>query len=1182
MLIAEFSKSQQLPESRRELFELAIQRLLEEPSAQRERNLRATEPEWVPGEKRQLARQIAAMTIFAGKRALIRADDSSDPECLTYSDIIGSDGLVEMASGQSASITREKIDRITETRLFETVILNNGATEVSRAVKFSHRTFAELLAGEFVAELSSDSLRRLFFVSQYGDDELIAPQLLQTAAWLAGNPRNTDFFEVVLTRHPEALLNADLSPLEDTQKRQLVRTLLDKASSGDPGPERALSNTNIPLSYPRIEELLKPVILDESCHVHGRRFAIDLARTSQIAELSNTLWEILARPNDPMRVEAGRTLEDVETNPASRQAELERMASGDSGDDAFETLKGNALRMLVPDLVPVRDALDWLLPPSDRWHSGAYAMFLRLNLPNAVTERDLVPCLIFLKDKSGCFDSLSYLNDFANRVFELACEKLNEAEVANSLIELCLVKSRVFDPIPLGDNHSSSRRRGKVLSDKSQRRQFYKALLNHSDTTSDDVQRLLSDLSQEDLEAFLNGIVTAPPERRDNWAIAIRYATRCEGRENHRELLQQRFVEFEAVRDALPPIRKPELDVHGNLLRYEKAGELIWKRRQERNRLRFQRIKNEKPTWKDVFERGLEQCRGGKAGGWINVSHGLIGHSDTIDFVCFDPEKSDLFQELDREDWAVLRNSARAFLFEFCDEREYVNNRTNWSESAYWAISWLREEIRTNSELRHAVASKWIGSIIDAFNNGEPEHQELVSLAYDLNAKESKRWLQIQLDRKLVKEADGWLLDIRAFESTWNRSLSEQLTKFLQSRGIKARSIREGALHLLQFDCEYADKFIRDRINQIKEQDPELEDDVSRAVAAVAFFYASQERQYEVWPVIADNAECAKKLLLENLPDFDREEKRTLDNLTSRHATNLLILVFQLFPPSEDPRLNESTFVTPTDECINLRRDLLHLITKRGETREVERFLDSLPTNQADGYRWNLIEAKQNRALLDWVPSQPEEIVRLARIANGSLIRDASDLLEVVIASLERHQVYLQSQTLHRVWNEDIPKREQYVSKEIEQWLKIDLKRIAVDREVEVNRFNQRVDIKIQAFPNDSPKADPLTLIIEVKLADNKEIPDSIQTQLIGKYLSRNDSWNHGIFLVAWFRTKGKWEGKQYLKSRTPKAAAKELLGYCQAAEQKTDHRFRLAPFLLDCSDKARSKSKREAKVQKQ
>lgn len=267
------------------------------------------------------------------------------------------------------------------------------------------------------------------------------------------------------------------------------------------------------------------------------------------------------------------------------------------------------------------------------------------------------------------------------------------------------------------------------------------------------------------------------------------------------------------------------------------------------------------------------------------------------------------------------------------------------------------------------------------------------------------------------------------------------------------------------------------------------------------------------------------------------------------------------------------TFVTPVDECIQLRTGLIRALTKRGAIEEIRRFLKFLPAGEADLYKWNLDEAKQNRATLDWTPAQPSELLRLVRISNGSLIRNADDLVAVVLASLARFQDDLQQHNLHRVWDGDTPKREEFVSKELASWLKIDLKKIAVNREVEVNRWNERVDIKIEAFPRGDAREAPFTIIIEVKRAHNREIPESINSQLVEKYLLPNPGWNHGIYLVAWFHSRGKWEERQYLRGKTPKGAESELRELCQAVGKSRG--LRVEPFLLDCSFGPRPKTRR-------
>jgi hypothetical protein len=183
-------------------------------------------------------------------------------------------------------------------------------------------------------------------------------------------------------------------------------------------------------------------------------------------------------------------------------------------------------------------------------------------------------------------------------------------------------------------------------------------------------------------------------------------------------------------------------------------------------------------------------------------------------------------------------------------------------------------------------------------------------------------------------------------------------------------------------------------------------------------------------------------------------------------------------------------------------------------------------------------------------------------------------LLEVVLASLARFQHDLQQHNLHRVWDGDFPKHEEYVSKELASWLKNDLKNIAVNREVEVNRWNERVDIKIEAFAGEGEHSHPFTVIIEVKRAHNTGIPKSIDTQLVEKYLLPNPGWTHGIYLVAWFYSKGKWEDRQYLSSKTPKGAESELRGHCHAVGKSRV--LHIEPFLLDCSSGPRAKARKQ------
>jgi NACHT domain len=1160
MLVEHFKGLGSLPASRASLYRASIDRLVDEWNERRETTMRSTSPEWLPGEKVQLARRIAALMIFGGKKALVRLDRSPDPDCLSYSEILDDQNADETSSGISFQITSEKLDRLTETRLFESAGILEGHS--SPMVRFSHRTLAELLAGEYVAGLRDEELRRLFFVRQGSSEELIVPQLIQTAAWLAGSMDGSPFFDLVLSLHPEAFLLADLAPLREDQKSTIVLRLLEKASRGEPGPDRTVSKASHSLMFAGIEELLKPAMLDRSANLHVRRFALNLARTCRISELKDVVWTIIDRADDPMALEAAHTLHNVVKEPELEKHRLLQLASGESHADGTDTLKGVALDLLVPRGVAVREILALLTPPQWASYFGSYRMFLNYGLPKAVSVEDLPACLDFLRSKSGCFDSLSPYEDFANRVFDLSCENLESSEILERLVLLWLEKSRNFQPLP-----REAGRHGDQISFGSQMNAeaFIEGFLNHPEVTEDDLALVIGRISDLSLGFLLKRLPSAPPERRALWAKAIRHTAYSNDRGDLRELLQTRYDEYEELRSVFPRIQKPSCDLHDTLCRFERAGDLMLARRRKRNEARMRRITKKHVTCKEVFRKGVEQCCDGESVGWINVVLGSRGDSDSGEWEPAGFGSSPNFSNLTERELTAVRDCARRFILEHDDTRSEPGTWTSWSEAAYASIKWLRDEVSMDPPLTRAVREKWIGAIIDTFNDGEEAHQEMVRFAHQLNPAEARIWFRRLLDRLLHEDGDGWLPVLRTFGATWSRALSIELADFLSSPTLKARSMREGLRHLLKHDTDFGTELIAGRLTTIRKEDPDLETAVSRAVVSVAWFFAEEAEMESAWPLIVGNPKSAKALFLEVVRDLDGREMRFLNRFSSAKITDLLLLFFSLFPPKDDPPMrHETTWVTTVDECIQLRNGLIRTLTKRGALEEIRRFLKSLPAGDADLYKWSLDEAKQNRATLDWTPAQPRELLRLVRISNGSLIRNADDLVEVVLASLARFQDDLQQQKLHRVWKGETPEHEEIVSKELAFWLKTDLKNIVVNREVEVNRWNERVDIKIEAFAKDDKSGLPLTVIIEVKRAHNREIPESINNQLVEKYLLPNPGWTHGIYLVAWFHTKGKWEDHQYLTSKTPKGAESELRGFCQAAGKSRG--LRIEPFLLDCS----------------
>lgn len=1159
MLLDQFASTGTLAGTRREFYKNTIERLINEWDPQRKRRTHSLPKEVSGKEKAQMARRIAALLMFSGKSALALSEHSNDSSLLTCSDVLGSLPKETIDSGAAFDITQSKIEFLAQSNLFESFGTDHKTS--CPVVKFAHRSFAELLAAEYVDKLPSTELQHLLCVPSVDGKEMVAPQMIQVAAWLASDPGNESFFDLLLRDHPEVLLQADLNLFSTNQKSTLVHRLIKIAENGNPGPSESISNASPSISFPGLSQILKTVILDSSRNHWVRQFALNLARKCQLSDLDHVLWEILERPNDEVRRDAGYTLTVIENNPGLWKEKLTQLAGGELGLDNDDTLKGIALRILVPRCIPVREILPYLTYPKEESFYGSYQGFLNHQLPSHLVPDDLPDSIKFLRSFRACFDSLSPFKEFADRVFEMACEHPDRPEIAVPLVEMWLEKARAFQPLPKDTDQSGFRA---AFFSFTQAKAFISIALNHPETTCEDVGMLLGYSSHLDLGWLLNEFPKIQENRREIWAAAIRFHTTPESRAEHRELLQQCYEQYEEIRNRFPPIRKPGLDLHESMLRFEHAGELyLVRRRKQSGRKRELRTSGEL-TWQAVFEGGLEQCRNGLADGWIDVVTALQAKANSINFVSLDIDSAPLFLKLSNEDRSLVRETARNFLLKFKGNREKENLSARLSESAYYAIRWLRCDLRDDAKLQTAVKSKWIGAIIDVVNNAEDEHKEMVELAFSLNPKECRNWLKRLLERRLGDEGEGWFLDLNPFDRVWDSDFSKILIEILGSPSIKPQSMRDGLMFLAENDRPAAIDFAEAFLQRFQHSSASLQSPSDRAFLCTTLFTLHSEMWIQVWPLIATESSPVRLLFLENIRDYDRCGFEFLSSLDSNQIVDLYLSLIRLFPPSNDPPMSrESTFVTPEDECIQLRRDCAHELTRRGAIDQLHRILNHLPQDEG-GIRWQIHEATQISNRGKWAPIACDDVLKLVRHSNAFLVRNGDDLMAVILSSLQRFQEDLQRQNISRFWDGDTPKREEVLSREISQWLGRDLKNMAVNREVVVNRLNQRVDLKVEAFPHDNSQGDPVTVIIEIKLADNKEIPDSIKDQLIEKYLNSDPGWNHGVYLVGWFKSKGRWEKRQYLKSKFPKGARSELRKYCNKASQQLG--MKIASFVLDCS----------------
>lgn len=185
-----------------------------------------------------------------------------------------------------------------------------------------------------------------------------------------------------------------------------------------------------------------------------------------------------------------------------------------------------------------------------------------------------------------------------------------------------------------------------------------------------------------------------------------------------------------------------------------------------------------------------------------------------------------------------------------------------------------------------------------------------------------------------------------------------------------------------------------------------------------------------------------------------------------------------------------------------------------------------------------------------WQPLTVQELRQLTQVRSSRLVRNDEELQLVILESLERLQQKLHGETpsVRDLWGYNRKEKswepidENGVSDYVARHLKDDLERCGIVslREVEIRRGNagpgERTDLYVAAVLEGSHT--PVHVIVEVKGCWHAELQTAMESQLRDRYLEDN-SCNHGIYLVAWFRL-DQWNPADYRNQNTPNWACDE------------------------------------------
>jgi len=1130
-LLKEFREGNGTAWSHRELYERGSHRLVREHDAARaSRFQRRSKVISSPNDddRYKTAQRLAALLLLTGKTAFNTSH--LHPEDAPANDIPITIG------DESAAV---------ETALFTGL----GADRFG----FAHQTIAECLAAQSLKDRPLVQLRKLLCKWDNGLEH-VAPQLAELSAWVAGY--NESFFHHLLRIDPAVLLRSDVTRVQRDCKRALTDALLGGARREEIFDEHHYLRFYKSLKHPEMADQLRPILRSKSSGIIERRLAFEIAEACELPELCDDFFAIINNYEEQQYIREAASGALCKSLPRERLNELIPLALGQVGEDPNDSIRGDALRRLVPEYWSVSEALPAICEPQESNLIGSYRVFLSSELPKHISNEDVLHLLDKIAEWSDCFDSISKLHEVAAEAFNLAMMRLNEPEIAIAMVNIWLQKSRGHHPFINRNNQSPTRN---ALSNTSHRRTLAACILNDARVETSDLWCITGSgwgvLYREDLTWILDHILDASTDRQFAWVEAFKHLASS-------EVFTTSWDKFLEVRNQVEEIQRfypLSWEINSPESRKVKADYL----RREREDKRWKQRTNEKLDPKVRLAEDMQLYGEGKTWVWMRVIQDLaIATGET---------KSNLYHRAKVEELPGWRNAsdterlqyreiARSFLLHHNDGYSTKGALTNYADGGVLAIQLFQKDIDNDPELKHAICENWIETLTGWYSSDHSVTQELFCFAYYLNPQKSL----CGLVRELQSNQDGYghLFAMNRVSQCWNDKIATIVSDFIKNSN-NPESIKSGLAQMADVDLEASEKCARSIIERYDSCNPMEASDCVIAALATALAKVMPSLWEESFLMIkTTGGQFAKKVLLEMVDIVDPRSWSALAARSEEELTNVYLCTEHLFPPEERSSF-ESGIVTRKHLISDLRNSILSALQARASLEACSQFLrliQELPEN-ATWLRWQYQQTLLARRRTEWSPNSLREVQALLENQNRRLIHNESDLQDLVLEALDRIQDHLTRQSLPAVenlWNNDgagnkrkkyRPKDEENLSDYIARELQRELdpsSRTVVNREVQPRR-GKRTDIIVQATQDGARAID---LVIEVKGCWNSGIKTAVKAQLVDEYLVPF-SRTHGIFLVGWFWC-DKWTGtspakEMPLMSRTVTDAAQEVAKLCDS-----------------------------------
>lgn len=1098
-----------LPATHRELYEQGCKYLCEEQNPARWNS--TFRGRLNVADKLEVASWLAFSTTFAAKN-IMRQDPLPEPP-------LAEEAPLDELSGSNTTLPGEhNIRDILDTGLFS----SRGPSRLG----WAHATYAEFLAARFIASRSLPlaQIRNLLFHHEYA--QTIIPQLRETASWLAS--MRHDVFEEVAKREPTVVLTGDAASADETLRSLLVEQLLLAFARSEHIDEWYFREHYKKLSHPNLAVQLAPYLDERTKNLVARRAAIDIAGECGLRELQHLLLNIALEATElrSIRERAVHAIRAVSDN--ATKVQLRPLLTDTDGDDDGE-IQRLVLAMLYPEHLTKAEVFAALRLPDTPMRSREFSAFV-LEFANALIPDDLPAALSWASSTFGTNDQPAAFSHLHQRILELAWAQAER--FTNGLAQLV---SRILrkNKSPFAD----ARERPPCDA----RRLVTRAILAQGDDSYAHAIGIGPDklIDQDDFSWLMDEYAREPQSpAAPSLASLILWSAWHEPDVNllcqaidladvHAGLRQAMWYLLDPV-----PLDSARAASMRSEHRWSNPPQPKQLPRRDRDAAR-------------ILERVLGCCE--RSFGW--QSWWMLTTALQLPIQRnYQPNPLEA-AVTSFPGWISategLRQRITVLAKRYVLEGEPMNDE--WFDSGNFSTFAARGGCRALSLLcehdPHWVASlmgtrleRWI-PIVVCFP-GAPVPAVIIAVINKCPA-EFVTVLEAAFENRPSPEADVkgtlhccWSPEVASTLLTKAATTShEPFQDTLLAIGLGKESSGFPALAWQVISILDREQHASRRAN--------LLDLVTKYALADSWQY--------VWDLMRKDASEAKELWSRVAQDLHWQVDGLLRNLEPEKIALLYIWLREQFPGQR--LLSPRGLLGRVDRVIELRNSLLQYLRRKSNRHHLAALgsiIDHFPDDE--NLKFNYAAARRDVARSTWVPSTMATLATLINDTEQRIVESESQLLAVVCESLHRFQVELHDElpAVRDLWDKHDdawrPVDENDLSDRIARHFRTDLESrgVIINREVKIRRGRpglkgEQPDIYIDAVVRDSnsDSYQRISVIIEVKGNWHAEVGQAMVTQLADRYL-RDNSSNHGLYLVGWFLDEG-WDEADHERKRRAK-----------------------------------------------